>query len=103
MKSILSAVLFLTFAASAQAETVWMNALGCKSKDTAIQAFKLLSDGDQAGHDRMAKEKAASGECTALKKETTVTMEDIALEDGIACVKPSGASACLWMPLGQLN
>ena len=103
MKSILPAFALLALATSAQAETVWMPATACQSKAAAAQAFKLLSDGDKAGLDRFTKEKTASGECAALKKDTTVTMENLSLDDGLVCVKTAGAASCLWMPLGAIN
>lgn len=103
MSKILSVLAVLGFVAPAQAETVWLPSVGCKAKETAVQAFRLLSDGDQAGHERFAKEKTASGECAPLKKGTKVTMESMSLEDGLVCVKTAGAASCLWMPLGAIH
>jgi hypothetical protein len=103
MRLILSAAFCLMLGVSAQAETVWMGTLGCKSKDTAMQAAKLMADGDKAGHDRISKEKSASGECAALKKGTKVKVDTMALEDGMSCVRQDGAPSCLWMPLALIN
>lgn len=103
MKTLSFVLAFLALAVPAQAETVWLPSTGCTAQATAARAFRLLSDGDQAGHDRFAKEKTASGECVALRKDTRITVETMSLEDGLVCAKAAGAASCLWMPLGAIH
>ena len=70
---------------------------GCASDADYDRWARLAREQDRAAFGRFALE-----HCTFFK-ETEAIVEDISVWHGRGCVRPRGATECLWVPIGEIT
>ena len=73
-------------------------AIGCATKKEVSSLYNAMAAHDDEGLARMFVALAGQGECVPLKAGTIVYLEDTAILDGLAEVRPRGQAFTVWVP-----
>ena len=73
------------------------DALGCADKDLQNRIATIANSGDHEAFKKLAGAAVLAGKCRIVNKGTMLFTEDTAIMSGLACFRPVGDVACLWM------
>jgi len=73
------------------------DALGCSDRDLQNRIANIANSGDHEAFKKIASAGILSGKCRVVSKGTMLFIADTAFMSGLACFRPAGDIACLWM------
>ena len=97
MRRALAALGMMSIATAAAANSMKNDVVGCTEQAAFEKSVSFLVAGDQDAWVSYLTPKVATGECAMLSAGQQVSLEDISLFSGVACVRPAGKTSCYYV------